>query len=89
MGQPDGRAGRTLPGRVPRLCVLSQYEWLSDGSGLAYVRICPDGQNGDHQATLFSVLLSRSAPRQLYRALSIDQQVVDLAPVFRCVACGG
>jgi hypothetical protein len=74
---------------VHRLCVLSQCEWLSNGSGLAYVQICLDGQNGDHQATHSSVPLNGAAPRQLYRPASIDQQVVDLAPVFRCVACGG
>jgi hypothetical protein len=101
VGKPDGRAGRFLPVHMPRYCVLAQYTWLSDGSGLAYVQLCPPAPNasapisksqaGQHvnvQSTLFSVRLDGSPPRQLYRAISADQEVIDLAPATQCVLCG-
>jgi hypothetical protein len=98
VGRPDGQAGRLLPARVPRLCVLAQYIWLRDSSGLAYVQLCsPDGQSSRGQtpaqelaaqATLFSVRLDSATPRQLYRASSADQQAIDLTASYQCVLCG-
>ena len=87
----DGSHGRVLPVTVPRLCVLAQFAWLRDNSGLAYVQTCGLLGGGAFMArmTLFSVRLDGSRPRQLYAATSADQQAVDLGPAYRCVACGG
>ena len=86
----DGSHGRFLPVTVPRLCVLAQFAWLRDNSGLAYVQTCPSGGGAiTARMTLFSVRLDGSRPRQLYAATSGDQQAVDLGPAYRCVACGG
>ena len=85
---PDGHGGRFLSGPAPRSCVLAQYTWLPDGSGLAYVQVCAVGQDALVRATLFSVRLDGSPPRQLYRATAADQQVIDLGPAYRCVLCG-
>jgi len=85
----DGGHGRFLPVAVPRLCVLAQFTWLRDGSGLAYVQTCRSGDAGLARMTLFSVRLNGSSPRQLYAAISADQLAVDLGPAYRCVLCGG
>jgi hypothetical protein len=85
----NGHAGRFLPVRVAPRCVLAQYTWLPNGSGLAYVQVCPmTGPQARVRATLFSVGLDGSPPRQLYQATSPDQQAIDLAPSYRCVLCG-
>jgi hypothetical protein len=85
---PTGHGGKFLPVRVSRLCVLAQFVWLSDGSGLAYVQVCPIDQDGLAEVMLFSVRLDGSPPRQLYRVASTNQQVVELGPSYRCVLCG-
>ena len=85
----DGGHGRFLPVSVPRFCVLAQFAWLRDNSGLTYVQICPSGEGAAiARMTLFSVRLDGSAPRQLYAATSANQQAIDLGPAYRCVACG-
>ena len=86
----DGSHGRFLPVTVPRLCVLAQFAWLRDNSGLAYVQTCPTGgAAATVRMTLFSVRLNGSRPRQLYAATAADQQAIDLGPAYRCVLCGG
>ena len=85
-----GSHGRFLPVSVPRLCVLAQFAWLRDNSGLAYVQTCRSGGGAvTVRMTLFSVRLDGSRPRQLYAATSADQLAVDLGPAYRCVLCGG
>ncbi len=90
VAKPDGHAGRFLPVRASHPCVLAQYAWLPDSSGLAYVRDCQAHSGSVMQAmTLFSMGLDGSPPRQLYSATSTDPQVIDLGPAYRCLYCGG
>lgn len=85
----DGSHGRFLPVAVHRLCVLAQFAWLRDNSGLAFVQTCPSGGGAiTVRMTLFSVRLDGSWPRQPYAATSANKQTVDLEPAYRCVLCG-
>jgi len=78
----------SIPIPRARSCVLSQWTWLSDSSGLAYVTACTVSPRG-FMLTLASVSRSGGAPHVLYTATAANQSAIDLAPSYRCIACGG
>jgi hypothetical protein len=84
-------APRTIPVPRGRSCVLSQWTWLPDSSGLAYVTACTiSGVSPLHyRLTLATVSRAGGPPRMLYALRSKNQSAIDLAPTYRCVACGG
>jgi hypothetical protein len=87
----SGTRGRALPVTMPRGCVMAQYAWLNDGTGLAYLRVCAvSGPTaGERQSTLFVASLSDASSRILLQKTSIDYAVIDIGEAYRCVLCGG
>ena len=80
----------TIP--VPKAvsCVVSQWIWLPNSSGIAYVTGCTiPGNQPLYRLTLSTVSVNGGAPHVLRRLDARDQQAIDLAPSYRCVACGG
>jgi hypothetical protein len=82
-----GEHGRFVSTDVSKGCVLAQYSWLPDNSGLAYVTECTVPGTGQLHLSLYSVSLE-ARPRLLLRVVSKEPDAVDLAPAQRCVACG-
>jgi hypothetical protein len=73
-----------------RSCVLSQWTWLPDSSGLAYVTACTlPGSPIHYRLTLAAVSRSGGGRHILYAMNSKSQDAIDLAPAYRCTACGG
>jgi hypothetical protein len=69
-------------------CALSQWTWLADSSGFAYVIECSTPAQGS--LTLSTVSLGGTARHTLLRVTPMgDGRAIDLAPATRCVACGG
>jgi hypothetical protein len=85
----SGSATRPTTVAVPRgkSCVLAQWSWLSDSSGFAYVTACSSATR--IRLTLAMVKRTGGAPRVLYITTSTNQDAIDLAPAYRCIACGG
>lgn len=75
---------------VPLGCVLSQWTWLADSVHLAYDTECTvRGSSPVRFAlTLDTVSIFGGAPVVLYRTVTSNPNVLDLAPGYRCVACG-
>jgi len=74
----------------PSSCVVSQWTWLPNSSGLAYVTACTiPGNQPLYRLTLSTVSVNGGSPHVLRRLDARDQQAIDLAPSYRCVACGG
>jgi hypothetical protein len=86
-----GTRGRVLPVTIPRGCVMAQYAWLNDGTGLAYLRICAVAGStaGETQSTLFLAQFAGASSRTLLQKMSIDPAVIDIGEAYRCVLCGG
>lgn len=90
----DGSHVRRLWPNVGRGCVLQQYTWLRDSSGLAYVTLCgiPHVPSTRYRWRLFSVRFNRPAPRllaQVFAPTVSSTPPLDVAPGYRCLACGG
>ena len=87
-------AGETGPFHVsaptPNGCVLSQWTWLADSVHLAYVTECtvPGSSPILFRLTLTTVSVHGGVPVVLYRTVASNPNAIDLAPVYRCVACG-
>jgi dipeptidyl aminopeptidase/acylaminoacyl peptidase len=87
----DGTQGRFFDLHLARDCVLTQSTWLADSSGLAYVVLCLIPNRNAVTATLYSLTLTGAPPHllaHLYSANSADQDDLQVAPSYRCVACG-
>ncbi|MDQ2743842.1 MAG: hypothetical protein M3Z66_16315 [Chloroflexota bacterium] len=81
---------RTIPVPTGLSCALTQWSWLPDSSGLAYVTACTTPSSPIlYRVTLAAVSVHGGKPRVLYEIRSRNQSAIDLAPVYRCVACGG
>ena len=77
----------TIPVPEAVSCVVSQWTWLPNSSGIAYVTACTiPGNQPLYRLTLSTVSVTGGAPHVLRW---LDQQAIDLAPSYRCVACGG
>jgi hypothetical protein len=89
----NGGVARPQTVTVPceRSCVLSQWTWLPDSSGLAYVTVgtVPGSSPIRYHLTLATVTRSGSGRHILYALNSKRQDAIDLAPAYRCTACGG
>lgn len=87
-----GEVVRPLSIPVPHAgsCVLAQWTWLPDSSGLAYVTVCtvPGSSPIGYRLTLGAVSLSNGKRTVLDTIDSRNPQAIDLAPAYRCVACG-
>jgi hypothetical protein len=68
-------------------CVPAQWEWLPDGSGFAYVRMCTASRGYD--LALVTVLLHGGRSHVLTTLSSRDPGAIDLTRATRCVGCGG
>jgi len=80
----------TIPVPKAASCVVSQWTWLPNSSGIAYVTACTiPGNQPLYRLTLSTVLVNGGPPHVLRRLDARDQQAIDLAPSYRCVACGG
>ena len=86
----DGTQGRFYDLHLTRNCVLAQSTWLADSSGLAYVLVCaaPSSSSVLVRSCLYSIMVHGATPYLLYALTDPDQGKVDLAPAYRCVACG-
>jgi hypothetical protein len=75
---------------TPFGCVLSQWTWLADSDHLAYVTECtvPGSSPIRLRLTLATVSIVGGAPVVLYRTVASNPDAIDLAPGYRCVACG-
>jgi hypothetical protein len=73
-----------------RGCVLAQWTWLADSTHIAYVTECvvPGSSPLRLRLTLGDVSIFGGAPVVLYRTETADPNAIDLAPGYRCVACG-
>lgn len=71
-------------------CVLAQWTWLSDSSGLAYVTACTVAGSSPlrYRLTLGAVSLKGGKPAMLDTLESRNPQAIDLTPAYRCVGCG-
>lgn len=71
-------------------CVLAQWTWLSDSSGLAYVTACTVVGSSPlrYRLTLGAASMKGGKPRVLDTVESRNPQAIDLAPTYRCVGCG-
>jgi hypothetical protein len=73
-----------------RSCALTQWTWLPDSSGLAYVTACTVPSTPlVVRLTLASVSVSGAWRHTLAVVQSRNQGAIDLAPAHRCIACGG
>jgi hypothetical protein len=81
---------RHVSAPVPAGCVLAQWTWLADSVHLAYVTDCvvPGSSPLRLRLTLSTVSIFGGAPVVLYRTVAGDPNAIDLAPSYRCVACG-
>jgi dipeptidyl aminopeptidase/acylaminoacyl peptidase len=87
----DGTQGRFFDLHLAHDCVLAQSTWLADSSGLAYVVLCLIPNHNAVTATLYRLTLTGAPPHLLahiYSANSADQDELQVAPSYRCVACG-
>ncbi len=88
----SGQVARPFRIPIPHAgsCVLSQWTWLSDSSGLAYVTTCTVGGSNPlrYRLTLGTVSLKGGKPAVLDTIESRNPQAIDLAPAYRCVGCG-
>jgi len=89
----DGTHGYPLPlKRVSRRCVLTQFEWLTNSRGLAFVTLCGASGTGMVEAHLDSIALGDAALRDLYTvSYLVGKQgplvtPIDLAPSSRSLA---
>jgi hypothetical protein len=75
---------------TPFGCVLSQWTWLADSAHLAYDTECvvPGSSPIRFRLTLQTVSIFGGAPVVLYRTVATNPDAIDLAPGYRCVACG-
>jgi len=85
----SGQHGHFTNTYIPRGCVLAQYTWLPDSSGLAYVTECTVPSSGSIllRLNLYTVKLGAS-PRPSLGVIDREPDALDLAPARRCVACG-
>jgi hypothetical protein len=74
-----------------RSCVVSQWTWLPDSSGLAYVTACTVAGSSPirYRLTLGTVPRAGGSAHILYTLDTANQAAIDLAPIYRCTACGG
>ena len=88
----SGQVARPFRIPIPHAgsCVLAQWTWLSDSSGLAYVTTCTVGGSNPlrYRLTLGTVSLKGGKPAVLDTIESRNPQAIDLAPAYRCVGCG-
>ncbi|GAC1470249.1 MAG: hypothetical protein PVSMB7_20790 [Chloroflexota bacterium] len=75
---------------TPVGCVQSQWTWLADSVHLAYVTDCavPGSSPIRFRLALTTVSIGGGAPVVLYRTTTSNPNALDLAPGYRCVACG-
>lgn len=73
-----------------RGCVLAQWTWLADSTHIAYVTECtvPGSSPLRLRFTLGDVSIFGGAPIVLYQTETADPNAIELAPAYRCVACG-
>lgn len=91
LGAANGTLGRFVNLRLSQNCVLAQYTWLIDGTGLAFVTVCFVPNHNAVTSRLYSLTLAAMRPRLLPRLNtpnSADQGEIQLAESHRCVACG-
>jgi dipeptidyl aminopeptidase/acylaminoacyl peptidase len=81
-----GGHGRFTNTSTQKGCVLAQFSWLPDSSGLAYVTECTVAGSGLFRLSLYSVKL-RALPHLLLQLISREPDALDLGPPQRCVAC--
>lgn len=88
----SGQVARPLRIPIPHAgsCVLAQWTWLSDSSGLAYVTACTVAGSSPlrYRLTLGAVSLKGGKPAMLDTLESRNPQAIDLAPAYRCVGFG-
>lgn len=78
----------TIPVLQAVSCVVSQWTWLPNSSGIAYVTACTiPGNQPLYRLTLSTVSVNGGPPHILRRFDARDQQAIDLAPSYRCIGC--
>lgn len=88
MPVPSGGSGREINPNIPRGCSLTQTTWAGNAH-LAYVTVCPIPGTANVLARLYTVALSGAHPRLLASLRSLQQDALSIAPLTRCIACGG
>lgn len=75
---------------IPLGCVIAQWTWLADSAHLAYVTECTVPGSGPIRLrlSLKTVSIFGGAPVTLYQTVASNPDAIDLAPAYRCVACG-
>ena len=84
----DGEQGRLLAMRQPVGCRISQYGWLADSRGLAYVSVCPVLGSANLRFSLYILRLLDGHRLLATSAAGPRLDEISLGPDWRCVECG-